>query len=95
MTATNLWRFLVTDYNGTLACDGALIPEVIPLIRALATGLEVHVVTADTFGDAARNLQMLPAKLTILPLDRQDQGKADLSQATRCGVYGMPRQWQK
>ena len=70
-------RFLVTDYNGTLACDGTLIPEVIPLIRALSTDLEVHVVTADTFGVAARNLQTLPVKLTILPLDRQDQGKAD------------------
>ena len=70
-------RFLVTDYNGTLACDGTLIPEVIPLIRALSNNLEVHVVTADTFGDAAKNLQTLPVKLTILPLDRQDQGKAD------------------
>lgn len=70
-------RFLVTDYNGTLACDGTLIPEVIPLIRALSTDLEVHVVTADTFGVVANNVRILPVKLTILPLDRQDQGKAD------------------
>ena len=70
-------RFLVADYNGTVACDGTLIPEVIPLIRALSNNLEVHVVTADTFGDAAKNLQTLPVKLTILPPDRQDQGKAD------------------
>lgn len=72
-----LLRFLVTDYNGTLACDGILIPEVIPLIRALSIDLEVHVVTADTFGAAAKNLQTLPVKLTILSLERQDQGKAD------------------
>lgn len=70
-------RFLIADYNGTLACDGALIPEVIPLLRAISTDLEVHVVTADTFGDAAKNLQVLPVQLTILPLGRQDQGKAD------------------
>jgi soluble P-type ATPase len=70
-------RFLITDYNGTLACDGILIPEVIPLIRVLSTNLEIHIVTADTFGHAARNLQTLPVKLTTLPLDRQDEGKAD------------------
>jgi len=70
-------RFLVTDYNGTLACDGILIPEVIPLIRALSTSLEIHIVTADTFGHAAENLRILPVKLKILPPDNQDQGKAD------------------
>ena len=70
-------RFLVTDYNGTLACDGILIPEVIPLTRALSTSLEIHIVTADTFGHAAEYLRILPVKLKILPPDSQDQGKAD------------------
>lgn len=70
-------RYLIADYNGTLACDGTLIPEVIPLLRALSTDLEVHVVTADTFGDAAENLRILPVKLTILLLERQDQRKVD------------------
>ena len=70
-------RALLTDYNGTLACDGIMIPELIPLIQALSADLEVHVVTADTFGLAAKNLSILPVKLTILPPDRQDQGKAD------------------
>lgn len=70
-------RFLVADYNGTLACDGIPIPEVIPLLRALSANLEIHIVTADTFGCAAENLRMHSLKLTILPPDRQDQGKAD------------------
>jgi soluble P-type ATPase len=48
-----------------------------PLLRTLAAKLEVHVVTADTFGLAAKNLRNLPVKLTILPPDHQDQGKAD------------------
>jgi soluble P-type ATPase len=68
---------LVSDYNGTLACDGNLIPEVIPLIQALSTELDIHVVTADTFGLVAKNLRGLPIKLTILPPEHQDQGKAD------------------
>jgi soluble P-type ATPase len=70
-------RFLIADYNGTLACDGIPIPEVIPLLGALSANLEIHIVTADTFGCAAKNLRELPVTLTILPPDRQDQGKAD------------------
>ena len=82
-------RFLVADYNGTLACDGNLIPEVIPLLRSLATELEVHIVTADTFGTAPDNLRALPVKLMVLPLERQDQEKANYigqlgAQATVC-----------
>jgi len=50
---------------------------VIPLIQALSTNLEIHIVTADTFDHAAKNLRILPVKLKILPPDGQDQGKAD------------------
>ena len=82
-------RFLVADYNGTLARDGTLIPEVIPLLLALARELEVHVVTADTFGTAPDSLRVLPVKLRVLPLERQDQEKANYirelgTQATVC-----------
>jgi soluble P-type ATPase len=68
---------MVCDYNGTLARDGVLIPETAPLIRKLSTDLEIHVVTADTFGLAAENLRPLPVTLTILPPGRQDKAKAD------------------
>ncbi len=70
-------RYLVMDYNGTIARDGTLIPEVAPLIRALAADLEAHVVTADTFGQAAANVRTLPVRLEILPADRQDLAKAE------------------
>ena len=68
--------FLVSDYNGTLACDGKLITEVAPLIQALSSVLEMHIVTADTFGLAERNLRALPIKLSILAGENQDQMKA-------------------
>ncbi len=57
---------LVLDYNGTLALDGAILPGVHDLIGLLAKELEVHVVTADTFGLAESNLAGLPVRLTIL-----------------------------
>lgn len=68
--------YLVSDYNGTLACDGHLIEGVAALIREVSSILEIHVITADTFGLAAQNLQALPVRLTILPMGDQDQQKA-------------------
>ncbi len=41
---------LVFDYNGTLAIDGTLLPGVREALGALAAQVEIHVVTADTFG---------------------------------------------
>lgn len=69
-------RFLVADYNGTLACDGVILPEAVRLLQRVAGELEIHVITADTFGIAAENLRALPVKLTILPAERQAEGKA-------------------
>src|SRR5690242_2648032 len=50
----------VCDYNGTLAADGRLLDGVEARIRRLSSELRVHVVTADTFGSAARELERLP-----------------------------------
>jgi soluble P-type ATPase len=46
-------RHLVLDYNGTLALDGRLLPGVAEALRRLHRTLEIHVLTADTFGTAA------------------------------------------
>jgi len=66
---------LVTDYNGTLACDGQLFEGVAGLMSQISSILEIHVVTADTFGQAAENLQALPVTLTILPPGAQARQK--------------------
>ncbi len=70
-------EYLVCDYNGTLARDGALLAVVPSRLRALAAFLEIHVVTADTFGVAARELSGLPVRLNILPPGNQTRQKAD------------------
>ncbi len=41
---------LVLDYNGTLAFDGKIVPGVAQRLVSLAGLLDVHVLTADTFG---------------------------------------------
>ena len=67
---------LVLDYNGTLAVDGRLLPGVRPRLRALAHLLELHVVTADTFGSVRRALRGMPCRVVLLGPARQDAAKA-------------------
>lgn len=59
-------RHLVADFNGTLAEDGVLIPGVAERLEALSAGLEIRVVTADTFGEARRQLEGLPVQVEVL-----------------------------
>jgi len=71
------FKHIVCDYNGTLACDGMLLPGVAEMIRKVSVNLEVHVVTADTFGIAQQSLSGLPVNLTILPQGNEDKAKCN------------------
>jgi soluble P-type ATPase len=68
-------EYLVLDYNGTLACDGEILESVQPSLVALAKELEIHVVTADTFGTVQSRMESSPCKVVVLPRDEQDLGK--------------------
>ena len=57
---------LVLDYNGTLAIDGILIPGVKERLNALADKINIHVVTADTFGKAMENLKETHCQCIII-----------------------------
>jgi soluble P-type ATPase len=70
-------RHFVSDYNGTLALDGKLLPGVAEALTALAAHLELHVITADTFGLAAGQLAGLPVTLKITPLESQADAKLE------------------
>lgn len=70
-------QHLVSDYNGTLALDGRLLPGVAEALIALSARLAIHVITADTFGRAATELAGLPVTLHLTPADSQDQAKLD------------------
>lgn len=48
---------LVLDYNGTIALDGQLLPEVGDILRSLPPLVTVHVITADTHGTARAALE--------------------------------------
>jgi len=66
---------LVSDYNGTLAVDGQLLPGVADLLNALAPVIKIHVITADTFELARSQLAGLPVELTIVPVESQAKTK--------------------
>lgn len=59
-------KHLVLDYNGTLALGGSLLPGVADRIRLLSRDVDIHVVTADTFGVAAKKLEGLPLNIQLL-----------------------------
>ena len=68
---------VVCDFNGTLAVDGTLLHGVAEAIGELSAKVQVHVVTADTFGSARGQLRDLPTEITILPQEEQDKAKGE------------------
>jgi soluble P-type ATPase len=74
---------LVLDYNGTLACDGELLDGVRDRLEALAGTLQIHILTADTFGKARVQLVDTPFELSILPAE--DQARRKLEYIQRLG----------
>lgn len=72
-------KHLVLDFNGTLACNGEVLPGVAERMVALSGRLVIHVATGDTFGNAAAALKGLPCQVELLP-------EAGLSEAKRAYV---------
>lgn len=58
---------LILDYNGTMAVDGSLVPGAALRMTSLSEHLTVIVLTADTFGMAAQELDGLHCEIRILP----------------------------
>ena len=68
---------LVLDYNWTLAVDGEPLVGVAERLTHLAKQMEIHVVTADTFGKVQSRLLGLPCRITVLAQEDQVQAKRD------------------
>lgn len=60
------FHHIVLDYNGTMGCDGSLIPGVSERLNLLAEKLKVHIITADTFGLCKSSCQGITAEIHIL-----------------------------
>ena len=70
-------KHMVLDYNGTIAFDGDLIEGVKENLEALADKLQIHILTADTFGKARPGLEGIKCQISILAPDAEDIGKLE------------------
>lgn len=68
---------LVLDLNGTLSCDGVLLPAVADRLRRLRDFLQVHLISADTHGRLAAVARDLAVPATRLrPSEPEPEQKA-------------------
>jgi soluble P-type ATPase len=70
-------EYLVSDYTGTLSVNGRLLPEVKEPLNQIAAFMEVHILTADTFGKVLEELKGMPCRITILTGADHDVQKED------------------
>ncbi|RME64076.1 MAG: ATPase P [Nitrospirae bacterium] len=68
---------LVTDFTGTLSEDGLLIEGVRERLTKLSEKVKIHVLTADTFGTAKKQLEGLNCTVHILEGEGHDRKKAE------------------
>lgn len=66
---------LVLDFNGTIALDGILIRGVEKRLTAFSADLDIHILTADTFGNVSQELAKLPVQVHVLAPGNQDLAK--------------------
>ena len=66
---------LVSDFTGTLSVDGHLIRGLKKMLLQLAADLEIHILTADTFGRARQALSGIPCQIHILTGRNHDRQK--------------------
>jgi soluble P-type ATPase len=73
---TLVLSFLVLDYNGTIACEGHLIPGVRDRLEALSKSVAIHILTADTFGSVEKEMTGIPCAVVVIGKENQTQAKA-------------------
>jgi len=66
---------ILSDYTGTLAFNGRLVPGVRDRLLPLAELLDIHVVTADSFGTSEEELKGLPVVCRRLERENEDVQK--------------------
>lgn len=70
-------KYMTLDFNGTLAINGKILPEVKPLLEILSRQMEIFVLTADTFGNAAEQCSDLAVQLHCLESSEHTKEKAE------------------
>ncbi len=70
-------KHLVSDFTGTLSVTGQLLSKMDTQLNKLAEVLKIHILTADTFGQAQAELKGINCEMHILTGNNQDAQKAE------------------
>ena len=87
-------KYLLLDYNGTIALDGHMSESVKELIRKISADLDIFVLTADTHGTAADECEGLPVTLKTFPTATAMDSKLEILNslgADNCCTIGNGR----
>ena len=60
---------LVLDYNGTIACNGKVIPGVMEMLQQIKSKATVYILTADTYGTVKKEFENTGIEVRILNSD--------------------------
>lgn len=69
-------QHIICDYNGTIAKDGMVLPEIKALFERLSKVYTLHVITADTFGSVHTQLEGYDVNIKVLSTDYHTEEKA-------------------
>jgi soluble P-type ATPase len=73
-------KHLVSDFTGTLSVDGKLFPGAKEQLNKISGFLDIHILTADTFGMAKNELQGIDCEVIILEGENHDIQKEEFVQ---------------
>jgi soluble P-type ATPase len=68
---------LVSDFTGTLSFNGTLIPGVEERLNELASLMDIHILTSDTFGTAMSEMESVRCKTHVLNGEYHDLQKEE------------------
>jgi len=72
---TQVIEHLVLDYNGTIASNGVLIAGVMEKLEKLSVLLDIHVLTADTYGSVHEQCAGHKVSVHVIGKYQQDREK--------------------
>ncbi len=66
---------VVFDYNGTIAVDGKLVDGVSSLLNLLSKRVDIHILTADTYGTVKKECKDINARVLTFPRENAGESK--------------------
>ena len=68
-------KYLALDYNGTLAFNGMIIDGVKEKLKRISNNLEIHIISAGTFGSINEHLSDIDCVLSVIGAENQIREK--------------------